>query len=533
MTTGMRDPNNDTLPAVEQANKRLALRSRGLWAGAAAAAVIIAVGVFHLLTIRPGHLWGDDFAQYIHHAKNLVQGVPYQNTGHIYNYRDPGDAPASYPPVFPLLLTPVYALFGLNLAAMKAEVILLWLAGLAMLYFVFRRDLSVPATVGLLAMVGFNPFLWDFKDQIVSDLPFIFFLGLVVYLIQRWHGIGFSPAGRAVHALVLGLAIYLAYGSRSVGAVLILSLPLLDLLQLRRLRLDTIATMAVFGVLFLLNGLVFGGGASSSYLKSFRATPPPLLANLDSIRWALNVFLENGYSVMARRLLVVLLSAVAVTGYLTKVRRRITVLEVFPVLYLAVLLAYPYAFTDMPRYFIPLFPWYVFYVLVGVETLRKRAPAPVSRVALAGLAVIVFASYAGQYTKLDFGPIRDGVAEPEAVQLFAHIREKTNPDDVFLFSRPLALALFGERASSSYYLPERAEDLWTYAREIHATDLVVGTGRRIPISGADYIWTAEDGAFFRQFANDNKDRLMAVFSNADFVLYRITSYPPERRAAPD
>jgi hypothetical protein len=35
----------------------------------------------------------------------------------------------------------------------------------------------------------------------------------------------------------------------------------------------------------------------------------------------------------------------------------------------------------------------------------------------------------------------------------------------------------------------------------------------------------------RQFASANQDRLVPVFSNADFVLYRISSYPPTQQAA--
>jgi hypothetical protein len=179
---------------------------------------------------------------------------------------------------------------------------------------------------------------------------------------------------------------------------------------------------------------------------------------------------------------------------------------------------------------IPLFPWYLFYAVVGLEEIRTRIPAAISRVALAGLTAIVLASYTGRYTKIDFGPIRNGVTEPEAVELFAYIREKTNPKDVFIFSRALALSLFGERTSSAYWVPERAEDLWTYAREIGATHFVVGRARRNPIWAADYIWEAEDGVFYRQFASANQDRLVPVFSNADFVLYRITNYPPTQQA---
>lgn len=60
------------------------------------------------MTIRPGQPWGDDFAMYILHAKNIASGKAYTDTGYIPN---PGYAvlgPAAYPPLFPLVLSPVY-----------------------------------------------------------------------------------------------------------------------------------------------------------------------------------------------------------------------------------------------------------------------------------------------------------------------------------------------------------------------------------------------------------------------------------------
>ncbi len=527
----MRDPVSHVqpvLPVPAQARTRPGLLFRGHRASAAAAAAIVVVGVFYLLTIRPGHAWGDDFAMYIHHAKNLVEGVPYQNTGHIVNYHDPGDPPASYPPGLPLLLVPVYKVFGLNLTAMKAEVVLLWLAALAMLFLVFRRDLPAPASVGLVALAGFNPFLWDFKDQVLSDLPFLFFLTLAIHLIQTRPGTPSLPVVRAVHALGLGLAVYLAYSTRSVGAVLVATLLVVDLLERRRLRLDTLATLAVFAAMYVVTRTVLGTGATSSYLEAFAAGPAALLRNLASLPGSFATFWDNGYSRLGTRVLVVLLTALAATGYLTRVRRGPTVLEVFPPLYLLVLVLWPYTYYEGSRYLIPLFPWFLFYVFVGVAAIRPRVPAAASSLALAGMAVLILLSYAGQYTWLDFGPIRDGVTEPEAVQLFAYVRERTALDDVFIFSRPLALALFGGRSSSSYWVPKHAEDLWTYAGEIHATHLVIGKGRRNPPSAADYIWFPEDGTFLRRFASTHQDQLLEVFSNADFVVYRIVGRPLAR-----
>lgn len=529
---GMRDSTGDIgagVAAPEQVSEREGVHFRGVWAGAAPAAVMVAVGVFYLLTIRPGHTFGDDFAQYIHHAKNLVEGRPYGNTGHIYNPHG-GDAPLSYPPVFPLLLMPVYAWFGVDLTAMKVEGILIWLAALAMLLLVFRRALSPPAAVGLIAIVGFNPVLWEFKDVVAPEFSFVFFLALATYLIDRWHGAPSVQATRAIRAVVLGLAIYLAYGTRSIGGVLIPSLLILDLFQRKRLRLETLATLAVFGGFFLLKGFLLGSSASANYQDDWPLNPALLLRNLQSFRWALHTYWDSGYFGRGKTLLFVLVSALALIGYVTRARRGLTIHEVFPVLYLGVLLVYPYAWSQIDRYWIAIFPWFVFFLLTGVESLRRRMPAKASLFAQAFVAFSVVISYAGSYTKRDFGPIRGGITEPEVVQLFAYIRQHANPNDVFIFTRPLALALYGERACAAYTsspdgVPHDAEKIWTLAREIHATHLIIGTGQGNPLSEGDYIWSPPDGVFLRQFASTNPDRLTEVFSNPAFVVYRIANQP--------
>src|SRR5438270_5449999 len=91
---------------------------------------ILAVGLFHFFTIRDGHIIGDDFAMYILHAKNLAEGKPYGMTGYLYNPANPDLGPPVYPPVTPLLLTPVYYFAGMSLRWMKAEMVLAFLLAL-------------------------------------------------------------------------------------------------------------------------------------------------------------------------------------------------------------------------------------------------------------------------------------------------------------------------------------------------------------------------------------------------------------------
>lgn len=103
--------------------------------------LILIIGTFYVLTIRDGHDWGDDFSMYVHHAKNVTEGIQYDRVRYIPNPAFPSYSPSACPPVFPLLLAPVYFCFGLNLTAMKIEIVVLFMAFLFVFCFIFRRDL--------------------------------------------------------------------------------------------------------------------------------------------------------------------------------------------------------------------------------------------------------------------------------------------------------------------------------------------------------------------------------------------------------
>ena len=67
------------------------------------------------INVKDSHDWGDDFAGYIHQAKNIVEGNSQFQTGYIINVEGPVLGPPTYPIGFPLLLSPVYYFFGNNI----------------------------------------------------------------------------------------------------------------------------------------------------------------------------------------------------------------------------------------------------------------------------------------------------------------------------------------------------------------------------------------------------------------------------------
>jgi hypothetical protein len=121
---------------------------------------LVLLGAFYLTHLREGHAWGDDFALYILQAKNIATGHPLANTGYIFNPQRPVIGPAAYPPAFPLLLSPVYRIWGLNLSMMKAEIVIIFLVGLFFTFELFSAYLPPSNSAVLVAILGSSPYFY-------------------------------------------------------------------------------------------------------------------------------------------------------------------------------------------------------------------------------------------------------------------------------------------------------------------------------------------------------------------------------------
>jgi hypothetical protein len=84
-------------------------------------AAVAAISSLYFFGLTSGHVFvQDDFAAYVMHAANVVEGRPYTSIQYVPNPPAPWVSPANgYPPMYPVLLAPVYWLNGLDLRAMK------------------------------------------------------------------------------------------------------------------------------------------------------------------------------------------------------------------------------------------------------------------------------------------------------------------------------------------------------------------------------------------------------------------------------
>jgi 4-amino-4-deoxy-L-arabinose transferase-like glycosyltransferase len=479
------------------------------------AALLGLIGIFHAATVRPGHIWGDDFAMYVHHARNIVEHRPYTDTGYIPNPSVPVYGPKYYPPVFPVLLAPVYRAYGMNVIPMKLEQVLFLVLTLVVVYALWRRELGREYSLALVAILGFAPAFWIAKDEVLSDLPFLFLFYAVVLLVERLRGEQrrLSGCARSRSALI-GFAIYLAMGTRTVGIALLAGLALYDLLRCRRVTRYTAVSIAVCVGCAIAQRYILGiGGSGYPYQAPSVHTIAGNIAEYTRVLAAFWVGSMRGPLAYA---VLVMFASFALAGFFLQCKRDISFLEAALVPYLAIIVLWP--FPAGIRMMFPLVPWVGYLAVFGCKSLAEKIVPRYCLAAAGAFVLVIAACYAQFYREADFGPIHQTAGLAEFNQLCQAVRDSTTAQDPIIYRRARALSLYtGRPASVANHLGSQAE-LWRWAAAIHAKYLVTTNAFN------------DDEEFLTRFVESNAGSVDLVYENANFKLYRIRSFPLEPEA---
>lgn len=468
--------------------------------------LFVAIAVFHAATVRQGHIWADDSAMYVHHAQNIVEGRPYADTGYIYNPSFPVYGPSFYPPVFPILLAPIYWISGLNLIPMKLEQVLFLLLTLIAVYAYWKRDLGPGYTLALVALLGFGPEFWVAKDNVLSDVPFLFFFYLTALLVRDARR---DSAGWWRWSAVAGLAIYLAIGTRAVGIALLAGLILYDVLRLRTITRFTAVSIVVCATLLVLQPHIVGGG-HVGYLYQ-PPTPHTIARNIAVYARALASFWVGSAPNFFAYAVLALFAALVSAGFFFQWKRGFTFVEAALVPYLTIIMLWP--FPTGVRAVFPVVPWIGYLAISGCKGLAKELHPRYSPAAAAAVFLLIAVGYVQSYRKVSFGPIHQTTGLPEFNQVCQAVRDHTAPQDAIIYFRARALSLYTGRPASAYNYLGRDAELWQWAEHIHAKYFVTTNA------------FDEDRGFLVRFVQDNPRNLDLVYENANFKLYRIRSFP--------
>jgi 4-amino-4-deoxy-L-arabinose transferase-like glycosyltransferase len=481
---------------------------------------IAAITLLYILTIRTGHPWGGDFAMYIMNARNLVEGLDYKFTQYITTDFVPHDyiGPQAYPPVFPAMLAPIYALSGLDLWPMKVLVIVSFGIALWLMYRVLESQGMPRLAMISVLLVGISPWIWDFKDDIRSDLPFLMFLFGAIYAVQittrRRH---LDLRSTIAWGLLIGTLVFLAYGSRPVGIMLIPAIGLHYLLHKpRRMLLLTVITVT-FGLFFLWQRSYLQ--AVSSFTEPFSLDPAIVVGNLINYPASFSNFFDNGYSAYLRYATFVVLAALAVAGFVIRLRKRITIVELFPLFYVIPFIFYVYVWQQ--RYLIPILPLFIFWALIGTKASLSRFGELKARMGVIGLTLLLVAFNLASYSQQEYPALEEGIARPESRELFDYIRNETASDSVIVFFKPRVSSLYTGRRSAPYYGFKTFDRFWEYLNHIGASHIIIEHERLLgPVYG-----TGPD--FLQAFVDQHPHAFEQVFVNPDFVVYKARDDAPE------
>jgi hypothetical protein len=427
------------------------------------ALIVLASSMLSFLMLTRGHLWWDDFASYLMQAKSILSWTlddfMRRNAFTVENSSYP-PGPVAYPWGFPLLLTPVYAIFGLNPLALKLVSLAFYAVFLVTFYFLARTRLEEGESLLLTGVISVLPALLAANDLILSDIPFLAFSTLSLFLLDRFSRSPKSPDFAA--GLTLGAAIFMAFFLRTTGILLLAPLGISLLVDswprwLGALKKAFLPALA-FGLLLTLQLAVFPGGQESYFSHFSMLTPQRLLDNALYYLW-LPSWTFNGipggvviYPILAVFLLVSLLAQL----------RRDAALHAYSLLTIFLFIAWPER--QGLRFIYPVLPFLFVSAFDGMKLacaqLKTDWQKPARRVVggFWGLILIAALSVSADsaYRNASGGREINGPFDIYSNQMFSFIREKTPAESVIIFMRPRALRLFTDRDS---FMTENCADL--------------------------------------------------------------------------
>jgi hypothetical protein len=479
--------------------------------------LLVTVCAFYVAAIRPGHDWDDDSAMYILHARNLAEGRAYTDTGYIFNPEYAALGPQSYPPGFPILLAPLWALRGLDLTAMKILGVACFAGSLVFVSWPHKAfsgsPLSPLARIVLVALLALSPPYVQHVDFVGSDFPFLLLIFAALLCLEQIYS---SPNPPLISALPASLLIFAAYSTRTVGVALIPSLALFEVINYRKISPSALLAGALAAILCAVEFLALNSSGANPSL--FNLNIHTIAANFLIYAATLGRFFLGGPSLS--RLLCGVFTVLAFVQVVLQIRstKRLPIAWIFGILYLCVLLVYQ---PNEPRFLFPIFPIFIALAVGALERLLHGAVShwtirggslgrPVAGIAVTTAVLIAFgAAYAGSSHE----PIREGFLDPDFVRLTEFLRSQTQPLDTILFRKPRWLTLLTLRRALTY---APVQGLGEFVHGVQPNYLVVTESPQVGL--------ASDEQFLWPYIREHEAALRLVYRNAEFRVYHVLAW---------
>ena len=482
---------------------------------------IACIVILYALAARDGHNWKGDFSQYIMHAQNLVQGIPYTQLGVL---SIDGIAHAGTPPGYPLIIAPIIALLGLNFIALKIQMAVLFGLGLWVYWKHIQNDLPIKWALCSLAFLAFTPWILKFSNNLLTDIPYLTASLFALFWAHKF----FQNPPHFKSAMIVSTTIVLACSFRSIGIVIVGTMVIYAILFRRHHLVHTLGIALVSYICITI--IYFSFEAGGSYASQFSLNPYIIAKAV----WQNLVGLERSFTQMValypsrdekslsyniiNKPILIAYCLLMFLGLFRSIQKRGFYLhDLYMPLSLIPLLIYPYPMRA--RYLLPLLPFAHAYTLIGFRYLlvilckyfshnilrpifRYRHILPVL------LWLPLFFAYWGHYTLRPTTKEANVLKDPDVQSLFQEIHNRQTEISCVLFWRPRILRLFTPVQTAGVY--NINQHPWTLEEIAHINRL-----------GVSHIILDPHNPKLATFTTLHPNHFKSVFKNDTFHLMQI------------
>ncbi len=429
--------------------------------------IVLISGAISFSLLTRGQSWLDDFASYIMQAKSILNGTTedfVRRNAFTVNQSSYPPGPAAYPWGFPLLLAPVYAIFGINVLAFQLVNTLFYTLFLVIFFALARTRLTDTESLILVSVLAVNPTLLQAHTQIISDIPFLFFSTLGIFLIDRF----FRRKASLPMALAIGGAIFAANFIRTNGFLLFVPLATTQIIQIRQqgqgqehpsMQLKPqLVPYLTFGLLFCIQALIFPNG-QEAYLSHFSMFSLQRL--WENFQYYLFLPSATFEQIPAGWLLYPVLLVFILVSILNRGSRDLPIYT-YSLAVIAMFILWPER--QGLRFIYPILPFLFLFAFDGMNLAvvwlkvgwQKFARKTMMGFWIALAVVSCGVSLLFARENLSANRAINGPFDPVSAQMFKFIREKTPAESVIIFFKPRVLRLFTDRDA---FMTDRCEDL--------------------------------------------------------------------------
>jgi hypothetical protein len=495
-------------------------------------AITLLASVMYLINFNFAQVgvFSDD-AAYIVLAQSLATGQGYARI----NFPTPRPEVA-WPMGYPLLLSPLVAIWPFNFVPLKLLSLVLTLVSIFILWKYLQFRISPGYAVIIIALYAFNDDIATQASFVMSDPAYIVWSFLGLYLFHKFEPDKFS---KWYQIGLIALILVLTSITRLLGVSLAIA-TILMLLWQRNLR-----AAIIIGVLYGLGmlpqfmlGRLAGGGlfppevaaqvdVSTNYVKILPNFQEYFFTHIPNVVFGL--FGQSTYTVASRfhlawLVLLIQLSLLflIVLGTWRLIKSRITLGEIYLGVYFAVLCVKTWdGIQDTtPRYLIPLLPLIYLYLIQGIDGLAGWLANRFSRPVLvpASLACIIIPVL----LMLCVRNVRNASHHFAATDLTAGttwIAAHTEPDAIIMSRLPLHHYLYAQRLTTYFPPVKTEEEFLAELDQQHISYLFVGPDMKHTPTPQ-----LEPEMFqLHQFLEEHPERFQRVYKNdqALVTIYQI------------